>query len=98
MSRAKIDINTRYLTFPLGERRCAYCGKVIEPDTEWDDYESYEYYHCDCEDAKKEIEISLQIRSVENEYIDKLRELKRQMPEPKYKAEMKTVLTPINEE
>jgi len=94
--RPKLDINTHYLDFPQGEKRCAYCGKVIKPDTEWDDYDSWEYYHCDCEDAQKEIKITLALRELEADYGKKKRELKESMPEPKFKAEFKTVLTEIN--
>ena len=95
-SRPKLNINTHYLNFPLGEKRCAYCGKVINPDTEWDDYDHWDYYHCDCEDAQREIKITFALMELEADYERKKRELNESMPKPKYKAEMKTVLTEIN--
>lgn len=95
-SKPVLNINTLYLDFPLGEKRCAYCGKVIKPDTERYDYDHWDYYHCDCEDAQKEIKITLAIRELEADYAKKKRKLQESMPEPKYKAEMKTVLTEID--
>ena len=94
-SRAKIEVDTAYLTLPNGERHCAYCGKIIEPDTEWDDYDKYEYFHCDCEDAKKEINLCLQLRKLDSEYFEKKKELELQFPKPKLK--FKTVLVPIED-
>ncbi len=94
--RPILNINTTCLDFPLGEKRCAYCGKVIKPDTEYYDYDHWDYYHCDCKDAQKEIKIKLALRELEADYERKKRELNESMPEPKYKAELKTVLTEIN--
>lgn len=89
-------MNTLYLNFPQGEKRCAYCGKVIQPDREWDDYDSWDYYHCDCEDAQTEIKIKTRIIELDAEYSRKKRELEQSLPRPKYKSEMKTVLTEID--
>ena len=95
-SKPVLNINTHYLDFPQGEKRCAYCGKVIKPDTESDYYDHWEYYHCDCEDAQREIKITFALMELEADYERKKRELNESMPKPKYKAEMKTVLTEIN--
>ena len=45
---------------------CVYCGKEIQPDTEIDHHETCDYYHCDCEDAKKEIALQ-QLHSPEQD-------------------------------
>ena len=96
MSKADIDFNTKYLDFPLGEKRCAYCGKVIEPDTEWDEYDRYDYYHCDCPDALKEIEIMKEVYRLEAECKINKNRLMDKLPKIKYKKEMQTVLVQID--
>ena len=96
-SKPHLNINTRYLNFPDDEKRCAYCGKVIERERVWDDYDHWDYFHCDCEDAQKEIEITLALRGLERDYEQKKRELEKSMPHPKFKAEKQTVLTEIKE-
>ena len=63
MISAKLEYNTKSIKTE-GKVFCAYCGKEIHPDREIDEgYYDYDYYHCDCEDALKEIEIQKQIES-----------------------------------
>ena len=52
---------------------CPYCGKELKRKEDFEDYQIYNYYFCDCKDAKKEREI-----------MRKIRELERQLPEVKY--------------
>lgn len=59
---------------------CAYCGKEIQPDSEIDHGEVRDYYHCDCEDALKEIEIIKKIASLERD----IQNLRRELSETKY--------------
>ena len=54
---------------------CAYCGKEMKTRQELDDWDYRTYHYCDCEDARKEEEI-----------MDKIRELERQLPKEKYEA------------
>ena len=79
MVRAKLEYTTRNIRGE-GKVFCAYCGKEIRPDTEIDHYETCDYYHCDCEDALKEIDIHNAIRQKEKE----IEELERSMPKIKY--------------
>lgn len=37
---------------------CIYCGEKAIIQTEWDEYKSYDHYHCKCE-----------IANLENEYV-----------------------------
>lgn len=54
---AEIPYNTQHLDYK-GKKICAYCGKELKQDESWDDgYPDETFYHCDCEDAKKEIEL-----------------------------------------
>ena len=78
-----LQMNTRALEIN-GHKFCAYCGEQIPFDEIWDkDTRISEYfYHCDCEDAKKEIEIKKKIRSLETEIIS----LKRDFPREKYEV------------
>ena len=74
---ARLPFDTRHIINPENnERYCAYCGKKIEAD--WD-YTNF--YHCDCEDALKEIAIK-----------KKISELRKEMPSPKYELTKKTVI------
>lgn len=52
--------NTKFLTGY--EHICLFCGKDIEQ--RYEEYESY--YECDCEDAKKDRDITDKIRNLEN--------------------------------
>ena len=92
MSKFDKNYNTQYLDFPLGEKRCCYCGKVIDPDIEWDEYDRHEYFHCNCPDALKELEILKEIDRIEEQKI----ELRRSIPKTKYKKEYKTILVQID--
>ena len=77
---ARLPFDTRHITNPENnERYCAYCGKKIEVDR---DYEIYtDFYHCNCEDALKEIAIK-----------KKIGELRKEIPSPKYELTKKTVI------
>ena len=55
---------------------CVYCGEELKSVEKWEDWDYHTYYYCDCEDAKKEIEI-----------MKKIRELERQLPKEKYEAQ-----------
>lgn len=79
MINAKLDYNTKSIKHN-GKVYCAYFGSEIKHDTEIDGYDSWDYYHCDCEDALKEIEIANQIKEVEKE----INRLKGSMPKVKY--------------
>ena len=72
--------DTRYISINA-DKYCAYCGRKIEVKEEIDHYQTYQWYCCDCEDAQKEHQISLQIAA-----------LRQQYPEPKYKITAKPVI------
>jgi len=46
--------------------RCVYCGKEAIEDFEFDEYTRYVYHFCDCETAKRELEIYDQIDELKN--------------------------------
>lgn len=87
MIRAKLDYSTQFIGLEDGYY-CVYCGKKIKPDTEIDHHEVTEYYHCDCEDALKEIEVHNNIERLKKELKDWL----NKYPEPKYKIDTKRTL------
>lgn len=62
------------------EHICLFCGKDIKQ--RYEEYESY--YECDCEDAKKNREISEKINSLE-----------KSRPKYRFKISKKEVLTKI---
>ena len=88
---AKLEYNTKNIELD-GKKYCAYCGSEIKPDTEWDEHYDYSYYHCDCEDALKEIEIHEKMVEVERE----LSNLRAMMPKPKYKLVTETSIKNIS--
>ena len=94
MIRAKLEYSTKHFAFEK-KAICSYCGKEIQPDSEFDHHETYTYYHCDCEDAIKEIEINNAILKKQQE----IRELNSSMPKAKYKiiSIKKQVISKINE-
>ena len=77
-------------TFTLGEREnipelfnekvaihyCAYCGEKATIAYEYDDRDRFDYYHCGCDTAKREIEKKEKIAEVTNELYNLNRELK----------------------
>ena len=52
----------------FSEKICSYCGKTCRHEYEIEDYERYDYYFCDCEGAKTEIEIQ-RLRSKLQEFL-----------------------------
>lgn len=92
MIRAKLEIDTESIKVN-GEIHCAYCGKKIEPDTEIDHGDRYEYHHCDCPDAKMEIYIKQEKKRITEEYKKSIMNLEEMMPKVKYQVERKDVLT-----
>lgn len=94
MIRAKLEIDTRTVTVN-GEIHCVYCGKKIEPDTEIDHHETYSYYHCDCEDAKKEIFIRQEKERLTEKFKQDMKDLDNQWSEEKYKVKNREVLVEI---
>ena len=91
MIRAKLEMNTEHIV-ANNECYCAYCGKKIEPDTEIDHREETHYYHCDCEDAKKEIFIRKETERITNEFKKNIMELESQWPMIRYGVEKRDVL------
>ena len=97
MINAKLPYNTKSLKID-GKRYCVYCGQEIKPDTEIDHHETTEYFHCDCEDALKEIKIYQEIKKLQLEnqnIVRKIYKLEEQYPKPLFKL-VKTIM-PINE-
>ena len=94
MIRAKLKMNTEHIVANK-ECYCAYCGKKIEPDTEIDHHKETHYYHCDCEDAKKEIFIMQEKERITNKFKKDMMELDNQWPEKKYDVEKREVLVEI---
>lgn len=63
---------------------CAYCGKLIKPETHiMDRYDEYKYYHCDCDDAQKEHEIQLKEKEIISDFNKKLYQIKKDSPKQK---------------
>lgn len=93
MIRAKLEYSTKNLD--LNQKKyCIYCGKEIESDSEIDHNEYTNYYHCDCEDALKEIEIHKKIMQLKEEIKLKENEIKKlndSIPKNKY-AVIKTLV------
>ena len=48
---------------------CLYCGKEAIRDSEYEEYQQFNYVYCDCASAKKEIEL-----------LEKIDEIKSNMP------------------
>ena len=79
MINAKLSYSTKNVDIN-NKKYCLYCGKEIQPDTEIDHHESYNYYHCDCKDALKEIKIRNEIINLES----KIRFVKQSLPKEKF--------------
>ena len=94
MTRAQLEMNTENIVVN-GDVCCAYCGRKIKPDTEIDHHEVTEYYHCDCEDAKKEIYVRQERKKIMDEYRRNIEWLDSQYPKPKFKAEKRDILIKI---
>lgn len=61
---------------------CSYCGKECQSRDEWDERDIVEtYYHCDCEDAQKEVEIRLEISRVLSNASSEVHDLRAKLPE-----------------
>lgn len=85
---AKKARNTKHFMHN-GEAYCEYCGQKITPDCESDHYEAVtEYYHCDCDDAIKQMGIEDKIKEI---YRTQIIPLQNSLPEIKYALEAKTV-------
>lgn len=82
MISAKLQINTKFIYIDSNHVYCAYCGKEISPDTEIDHHEVTNFYHCDCPDALKDIEIQQEI----NHHRAEIDKLSSSFPAPKYKV------------
>lgn len=87
MIRAKKARNTKHFMHN-GEAYCEYCGQKITPDCEIDHYEVIEYYHCDCDDAIKQMDIEDKIKEI---YETQITPLRNSFPEIKYALGTKTV-------
>jgi len=98
MIHAKLPLNTKYLYFD-NKVYCAYCGKEIQADTEIDHYETTEYYHCDCNDARHEIDLIRQIQKKKEELKqikNELSELEKAKNTIPVKYEVKQVIAKVN--
>ena len=87
MRWAKKARNTKHFMHN-GEAYCEYCGQKITPDCESDHYEVIKYYHCDCDDAIKQMDIEDKIKEI---YRTQILPLQNSLPEIKYALETKTV-------
>ena len=87
---AKLGFNTQHFEYDR-KVHCAYCNKEIEPDSAWDDYDREDFYHCDCEDALKEIDILKQISKKKQE----IKSLECQIPKRKYVVKKKEIIEKI---
>lgn len=87
MIHAKKSRNTKHFMHN-GEAYCEYCGQKITPDCESDHYEITKYYHCDCDDAIKQMDIEDKIKKI---YETQILPLRNSFPEVKYTLETKTV-------
>ena len=79
MIKAKLQYNTKNI-YHNKKCYCAYCGKEIPEDVECHPYSPVYFYHCDCEDAMKEIGIYNKIAKKQEE----IQELQRSIPKAKY--------------
>ena len=91
MIRAKLEQNTCYLEND-GKVHCVYCGNEILPDVEIDHGERTNYYHCQCENALKELKIKEEIKNHELA----IKNLMSIFPKPKYKI-VSTIKTELKE-
>lgn len=73
-------------------RYCIYCGKKAKTDFEFDDRIKYDYYFCDCEGAKLDIE-KQKIDESLNEMIDKTKKI---LNELKYKRDVRVLKRKYN--
>lgn len=99
MIYARLNYNTKHLNVD-GKKYCAYCGQEIKPDTEIDHHETTEYFHCNCEDALKEIKVYQEIKKLRlesKEITKKIYELEEQYPKPLFKLVTTSNILPINE-
>lgn len=87
MIRAKLPYNTMTIEINGNKHFCAYCGKELQYDYESGDSlydEPIHYYHCDCEMAKKEIELQQNIDKLNSELYRKREELIKLHASTKY--------------
>lgn len=64
---------------------CSYCGKKVKINRDGQGI-------CDCEDAKKELEIKEKISALTNDYISKREALEKELPKKKYKLKLMPVM------
>jgi len=41
----------------LGHKFCSYCRKPIQRESGYDDYDPWEVYYCNCDDAQKDADL-----------------------------------------
>lgn len=68
--------------------RCVYCGKEALEDFEYEDRTRYDYQFCDCETAKREIDIYNQIDDLQNKIPTEDLAVSKRI---KFEAEMKKI-------
>lgn len=68
--------------FTIGNKiLCSYCGKECKESLqEYDEYDFRLHYYCECEDAKKELEIKEEVLNVNNDARIKVIQLERELP------------------
>lgn len=96
-----MKMDTRHISYN-GKIYCAYCGKEIKPDCDYDHYDVDTYWHCDCDDALKEIEIAEDISKLKVEITLLTKDLNNRISElvksrPKVKYEVRTMITKIDD-
>ncbi|WCS68194.1 hypothetical protein Goe21_00840 [Bacillus phage vB_BsuM-Goe21] len=69
-------------TFKIGiEVYCSYCGEKAKEDWSWNNHRpAKQYFYCDCDNAKKEIDFHKESLKINREAEIKISELERSLP------------------
>lgn len=94
MIRAKLERSTKFIEMD-GKYYCSYCGKELSADATLDHHENTLYFHCDCEDAVKQMEVEDKMKEVSTRFRLELIELESQLPKEKYGKVTKTLIEKI---
>jgi len=73
-------VNTQ--TFSIGNKvHCSYCGKKAKEDWSWHNHRPDEqYFSCDCQDAKQEINFQENVVKIKRKAENEISELKKTLP------------------
>ena len=85
-------VPTETIQFGYGNPRCIYCGEIAKPiqaglrNIYYDKHYSVTGYTCYCVGAYKEVIIKNKIKMLETKHSEKIRNLRRLLPEANIKA------------